>query len=147
MDLKALRDEIVKAAYNGKTNAEIASELNSKTVTRSRVVPTWEVKKQAIEQGYWAAIVMASEPANSNQQVRGLAISALAWLDDPKIETIDFGLASTQTLVGGLVQTTLITQAQGDSLIALGAETVSYASTIGGTTITADDIRDAKGRQ
>lgn len=112
----------------------------------ARVVPTWEVKKQAIEQGYWAAIVMASEVANSNQQVRGLAISALAWLDDPKIENIDFSLESTQQLVGGLVLTTLITQQQGEALIALGSETVSFASTIVATTINAGDIRDAKGR-
>ena len=146
MDLKALREEILKPEYDGMSNEALAAALEVKTVTRARVVPTWEVKKQAIEQGYWAAIVIASEPTNEVVEVRGLAISALAWLDDPKIETIDFGLASTQTLVGGLVLTTLITQEQGDALIALGSETVSFASTVGAATIEPGDIRDAKGR-
>lgn len=146
MDLKSLRDEVIKPEYAGMSNEALAADLNAKTITRARVVPTWEVKKQAIEQGYWAKIVIASEPTNEVDEVRGLAISALAWLDDPKIENIDFSLASTQQLVGGLVLTTLITQEQGDALIALGIETVSFASTIVATTINAGDIRDAKGR-
>ena len=146
MNHLALREEVIKPEHDGKSDAEIAADLNAKTVTRPRIVQTWEVKKQAIEQGYWAAIVIASEPTNEVDEVRGLAISALAWLDDPKIENIDFSLASTQQLVGGLVLTTLITQEQGDALIALGIETVSFASTIVATTINAGDIRDAKGR-
>lgn len=144
MDLKALREEVIKPEHSGKSDVEIAADLNAKTITRARVVPTWEVKKQAIEQGYWAAIVMASEVANTNQQGRGLAISALAWLDDPKIENIDFSLASTQQLVGGLVLTTLISQEQGEALIALGSETVSFASTIGFSKIGSHHVAEAR---
>lgn len=144
MNHLALREEVIKPEHDGKSDAEIAAELNAKTITRPRVVPTWEVKKQAIEQGYWAKIVIASEPTNEVVEVRGLAISALAWLDDPKIETIDFGLASTQQLVGGLVLTTLITQEQGDALLALGSETVTFASTIGFTKIGPHHVAEAR---
>ncbi len=137
MDLAAIKTEIAKPEYDGLSDAAIADLLNAKTVIRNRLVPTWEVKKHAIENQYWSAIVMATEPGNplaipaeSLVTVRGLAIAARDWIDDAsgKISTIDFALASVQTLVGGLVLTGLVTQSQAISLAALGTETVSFIS-------------------
>lgn len=135
MDLAAIKTEIVKPEYDGLSDAAIADLLNAKTVTQGRLVPTWEVKKHAIENQYWSAIVMATEPGNplgipaeSLTTVLGLAIAARDWIDDPsgKISTIDFALASVQTVVGGLVLTGLVTQVQAASLAALGSETVAW---------------------
>lgn len=126
MTLDALKTEIAKPEYEGLSNQQIATAINAKTLTRARLVETWEVKKHAIESGYWPAIVLA---CNSDVlAVAGLAISARDWIDDTagKIRTIDFGLASAQYLVGGLVQATLMTQEQADELLALATETVAW---------------------
>jgi len=156
MDMAAIKTEIIKPEYNGLDDAAIADLLNAKTVTRNRLVPTWEVKKHAIENQYWSAIVMATEPGNplaipseSLVTVRGLAIAARDWIDDPsgKISTIDFALASVQTLVGGLVLTGLVTQAQATSLAALGTETVSFVSTVGAVNIGPHHVSEARNAQ
>jgi hypothetical protein len=49
MDLAQIKTEIAKPEYDGLSDAAIADLLNAKMTTRSRVVPTWEVKKHAIE--------------------------------------------------------------------------------------------------
>ena len=146
MNIAALRTEVMKADYNGMSDAAIAAAINAKTVTRSRLTPTWEVKKHAIENGYWAVIQIAAESSNTNATVRGLAMSALAWIDDAagKILSIDFNLASAQTLVGGLVAATLITESQGNALLALGSETVTFVSTIGVDRVGSHHIQGAK---
>ena len=144
MDLAAIKTEIANPEYDGLSDAAIADLLNAKTVSRNRLVPTWEVKKHAIENQYWSAIVMATEPGNplaipaeSLVTVRGLAIAARDWIDDAsgKISTIDFSLASVQTLVGGLVLTGLVTQPQATSLAALGTETVAFLAIVGAAKI------------
>lgn len=156
MDLAAIKTEIAKQEYDGLSDAEIADLLNAKTVTRNRLVPTWEVKKHAIENQYWSAIVMATEPGNplaipaeSLVTVRGLAIAAHDWIDDPagKISTIDFELASVQTLMGGLVQSGLLTQPQATSLAALGTETVSFLSIVGAAKIGPHHVSEARNAQ
>ena len=88
-------------------------------------------------------------PAESLVTVRGLAIAARDWIDDPsgKISTIDFALASVQTLVGGLVLTGLVTQAQATSLAALGTVTVSFVSTVGAVKIGLHHISEARNAQ
>jgi len=153
MDLAAIKTEIAKPEYDGLSDAAIADLLNAKTVIRNRLVPTWEVKKHAIENQYWSAIVMATEPGNplaipaeSLVTVRGLAIAARDWIDDAsgKISTIDFALASVQTLVGGLVQTGLVTQSQATSLAALGTETVSFLSVVGTSKIGSHHITESR---
>ena len=144
MDLAAIKTEIANPEYDGLSDAAIADLLNAKTVSRNRLVPTWDVKKHAIENQYWSAIVMATEPGNplaipaeSLVTVRGLAIAARDWIDDAsgKISTIDFSLASVQTLVGGLVLTGLVTQPQATSLAALGTETVACLAIVGAAKI------------
>lgn len=144
MNIDALKEEIAKPEYTGMSDQEIAAAINAKTVTRSRLVETWEVKKKAIEDGYWALIVIGSEASNQVLQVRGLCISALAWLDDPKIATIDFTLQSTQMMVGGLVQSGIATQEQAEALLALGTETVSFASTLGAPKIGSHHVEEAR---
>lgn len=153
MELTALATELAKPTYASMTDQEAANAINALTVSRPRLVETWEVKKAAIEGGYWAAIVMATEPGNPLQipaeslaTVRGLAISARDWIDDVggKIQTLDFQLASVQTLVGGLVQTGLMTQEQANALVALGTETVSWPVANGYPEIGVGFVRNAR---
>jgi hypothetical protein len=97
------------------------------------LVPCWEVKKHAIEHGYWPAIIIASEVGNANVAVRGLALCARDWIDDVsgKIENLDFSLVSTQSLISALVAAGIVTQEHAESLVALSVETVPWATANG----------------
>lgn len=134
MELTALKAELSDPTYDGMSVQDIADTINTKTVQRARLTPTWEVKRHAILNGYWAAIIMAAEPSDTTpDEVRGLAISARDWIDDPsgKISTINLSLSEVQTMIGALVATTLMTQEQATSLLALGTETVSWTEANG----------------
>lgn len=126
MNLQPLVDELSLPEYSALSDQDAADAINAKIVSRSRIVETWEVKRQAIADGYWAAIVIASQRTDIPVEVRGLCVSAIAWLDDPKIHTIDFSLTSTQTMIGGLVLAGIATQSQADTLLALATETVPW---------------------
>lgn len=133
MNIVALKEKLADPAYEGVSDSAVASAINALCITRVRLVPTWEVKKHAIENGYWPAIIIAAEVANTNVTVRGLAMCARDWIDDVsgKIEHIDFTLTSTQNLVNGLVSAGIVTQAQVDSLVALKYETVPWTTANG----------------
>lgn len=132
MSLAILKEEISKSEYDGMTAAQIADAVNAKMVTKTREVENWEVKKHAIENGYWAAIIMGCENT-APVEVRGVAISAKDWIDDPsgKIGHTDMDLPSTQALLAGLVTATLMTQAQADSLVALKDVSVPWVEEVG----------------
>ncbi len=59
MNLSELRDEIALPTYQGQTDQQIATAINAKMVTRPSG-GNMEVKKHAIENGYWPMIVLAS---------------------------------------------------------------------------------------
>ncbi len=142
MNLAALKEEIAKPEYSGKTDNEIAAAINTKTITRSRLLQTWEVRQHAIENFYWPAIVMAYEPSNTHQQSRAVAISAIDWINNQ--ETIDLERPSVQTLLGGLQSFGLITAEQVASLMAMRMETVPFLQTIGVEQVGPHHISEAK---
>lgn len=121
--------ELAKPEYAELTDQEAAVAINAKTVSRSRLVPIWEVKQLAIISGYWP-IIKAGQ-LSENQQLAGLCLSVIDWIDDPKLQTIDVGLPAVQAMVSGLVSFTLITQEQADEILALGSETVSWTQANG----------------
>lgn len=55
MDLTPLTEELRKPEYAGKSDQEAADMVNAKTVQIRQEVPTWQLKRHAIESGYWAA--------------------------------------------------------------------------------------------
>ncbi len=125
MELSALKSELAASDYIGKTDVEILSILNTKTVVVDRRVPCHEVKRHAMENGYWGAIVIAADNAVLPDNVRGLAISARDWVDDSSgdIESVDFYSAVATNMIAGLVAAGLMTQSQADGLIALRTTT------------------------
>lgn len=129
--------------YTGLTDVDAANSLNTPDRTIRRIVPTWEVKQHAIENGYWAAVTIAAEGGiGIPNEVRGLAISARDWIDDAsgKIQTLDFDRASTQAMVAGMVAATIMNQGDADSLSALANQSISRATEIGWPEITEHDI-------
>ncbi len=119
-----LKSELADAAYAGLSDTDVLAAINAKTVSVARRVPTHEIKRHAIENGYWGSIVLACGDATLPSSVRKAAISARDWVDDPagKIETLDMGNATTLTLLGALVAAGLMTDETKASLIALGTQ-------------------------
>ena len=128
MSYAVLAAELALPAYAGLSDQAAADAVNGLTVTRPRLVPCGEVKKHAIEHGYWPAIIIASEVGNAHVAVRGLALCARDWIDDVsgKIENLDFSLQSTQSLIAALVAAGIVAQEHADSLAALSNETVPW---------------------
>lgn len=133
--------------YAGMSDADAASSLNVANRTLRRLVPTWEVKQHAIENGYWAAVKITAEGgAGIPIEVRGLAISARDWIDDAagKIQTLDMDRPSTLAMIAGMVASTLMTQGNADSLSALANQSISRATEIGWPPVTEHDIAAAR---
>lgn len=127
--MSALATELAKPEYSQLSDQAAADAINALTVSRSRLVPIWEVKQLAIISGYWPLIVAGQ--MDSNPQKAGLCLSVTAWIDDPKIQTIDVNLVAVQTMLGGLVAFGVITQEQSDAIIALGTETIPWTTANG----------------
>ena len=130
MNLSALATELAKPEYTSLTDQEAADAINAKTVTVRRLVETWRVKQYAIEQGIWATLKLVRENTELSNELRGLVISILDWVDDSagKIQTVDMDLPSVQYMLGGLVTATLATQEQVNSILAMGSVTVPWTT-------------------
>lgn len=130
MNLSALATELAKLEYAGLSDQEAANAINEKTVTVRRLVETWRVKQYAIEQGVWARLKLAKDSALAPDELKGLCISILDWIDDSagKIQTVDMDLPSVQYMLGGLVQASLATQEQVNAIIAMGSVTIAWTT-------------------
>ncbi len=129
MNLEALATELAKPEYASMTDQEAADAINAKTVTVRRLVETWQVMQYAIEQGIWPKIVLIREDASQEDLVlRGLCISAVSWIDNPRIQTIDVDLLKVQEMLGGLVAYTIATQEQVNAILAMGSVAVPWTT-------------------
>ena len=131
MNIDALRDEIIKPAYSGLTDQQVADAVNAKAVAVRRPVPTWAVRQAAIEGGFWAAIVEARD--SSVDAVRRLAVNVLAWIDDQSgtVQTVDMDRPSVVAMRAALVSAGICTQAQADALNALADATIPWTESVG----------------
>lgn len=133
MDLTPLVEELAKPEYQGKSDAEAAVMVNAKTVDVRREVPTWQLKRHAIESGYWAAIKLARESADTPDQVRGLCLSVLDWIDDPsgKTQQVDLDRPAVAGMVASLVSVGLITQEIAAEIDAMADATIAWTQSVG----------------
>ncbi len=147
--LSELRDDPLQRGYAAQSAVEAAASLNAVNRARRRLVPNWEIKRAVIEMGRWGAIVLtaqgAGEPAPP-YEVRALAVNVGDWIDDRtgQIQHTDMDRPSTQAMLAALVQSTLLTQEQADSLAALADETVSRATELGLPLVEERHVRDAR---
>lgn len=129
MNLEALATELAKPEYASMSDQQAADAINAKTVTLRQLVPTWQVKQYAIEQGIWPKIVLIREDTEQSDLVlRGLCVSVVSWIDDPSIQTIDVDLPKVQEMLGGLVAYAIATQEQAAAIIAMGSVTVPWTT-------------------
>ena len=139
-----LREEIARDDYAGLDDQAVADEINARRVTVRRPVPTWLVRQAAIEGGFWPALVEARD--GTQPQVRALAISVLAWIDDQSgtIQTIDLDRPSVAAMLGSIVAAGIATQAQADSILALGDAVVPWTQSVGLPEVGIGLVRNAR---
>jgi hypothetical protein len=140
----ALRDEIARDDYAGLDDQAVADEINARRVTVRRPVPTWLVRQAAIEGGFWPSLVEARD--GTQPQVRALAISVLAWIDDQSgtIQTIDLDRPSVIAMLGSIVAAGIATQAQAEAISALGDAVVPWTQTVGLPEVGIGLVRNAR---
>ena len=122
-ELKALieSDDTAAALLLAANDAGCADRCNQIAPAKQRRVPNIEIKRHAILSGYWPPVTIASERETQNAQLRGLALSVGAWINDVNATT-DFELPEVQAMIDGLVTAGLMTAEQSASLLALGYE-------------------------
>jgi hypothetical protein len=92
------------------------------------------IQKIASMNGVWAKITLARESAETPSQIKGICITFLDWVR--KDWRIDFDLPEVQQMLGGLIQSGLVTEQEVAVLDA--AANVPQ-------TFTTDDVQQAMG--
>jgi hypothetical protein len=93
-----------------------------------------QIQKIASMNGVWAKITLARESAETPAQIKGICITFLDWVR--KDWRIDFDFPEVQQMLGGLIQSGLVTE-QEVSVLDSAANTPQ--------TFTTDDIQRAMG--
>ena len=119
-DLKQLiasDPEATKLAETGQ-DADCAARCSLIATPIRKPIPNRDVKRHAIMNDYWAAVVIVAEDTAMPNELRGLAIAVGAWVNDSEAST-DVDLPKVQQMLGGLVAYKLMTAEQRDSLMLL----------------------------
>jgi len=147
MNLQPLATELAEPEYASMTDQEAADAINAKTVTVRRLVETWRVKQYAIENGIWATLKLARENTELPNELRGLCISIIDWVDDSagKIQTVDMDLPSVQYMLQSLVAVPLATQEQVNAILAMADTPIRWVDSVGMGTIGDGHIRSVRG--
>lgn len=131
MNYEVLKEEIINdplsRGYSGMTDNEVFISLTTKDRPVRVLVPLWQIKKHAIENGYW--FTLKSTAVEHPGYIA--AASAVEYISDGRFENIDMDLTSTQTMLGGLVATSLLSQDFADELDALADSLQSRANELG----------------
>jgi hypothetical protein len=122
-----INNDPLDRGYASMNNNEVWASLLVENRPLRILVPLWQIKKHAIENGYWLTL------KNTTAEHAGYAAAALAvdYIDDARFDNLDIDLASTQLLLGGLVATSLLTQTLADELSALANSFQSRANELG----------------
>jgi len=92
------------------------------------------IQKIASMNGVWAKITLARESSDTPAQIKGICITFLDWVR--KDWRIDFDLPEVQQMLGGLIQSGLVTEQE----VAVLDAAANVAQTF-----TTDDVQQAMG--
>jgi hypothetical protein len=129
--MSPLAVELTNPIYSDLSDEEAAAIIDAKRLAIRSLVPTWKVKQTAIEGGYYAALVIASQDTVIPVEARGLAISVLAWIDHPAIQNVDMDLPAVAAMRAMLVAASICTQPQADALSALADTQIPWSESVG----------------
>lgn len=135
-ELKALieSDAEALAYWNAGRHVVCAARCGEIAPTLRQPVDGGLVQKIASMNGVWAKITLARESTETPSQIKGICITFLDWVR--KDWRIDFDLPEVQAMLGGLIQSGLVTEQEVAALDA--AANVQQ-------TFTTDDVQRAMG--
>ena len=81
-----------------------------------QLVSAADVQYTASVNGVWAVITIARESSATPDQIKGVCITFLDWIKSGR--PIDFDMPQVQQMLGGLIQSGLVTQDQANTLTA-----------------------------
>ena len=141
-----LKIELQRPEIASLSDADAAAVLSAKTLTVRKPVDTSRVKQFAFTSGVWARIRLAMRSANATDEIYGLCVSVVDWIDDPsgKISTLDVDLPVVRANLAALVTAGLATQSQVDEIVAMADSVVSWSSYHGIGEIGIGLIRNAR---
>ena len=135
-ELKTLieSDSEALAHWNAGRHAACSARCGEIAPTLRQPVDGGLVQKIASMNGVWAKITLARESSETPSQIKGICITFLDWIR--KDWRIDFDLPEVQTMLGGLIQSGLVTE-QEVSVLDSAANVPQTFST--------DDVQQAMG--
>ena len=136
---------LAEPQFAGMADQAIADILNARRVIVRRPVPTWLVRQYAIENGFWPSLIEARDSGNA--QVKRLAITVLAWIDDQSgtIQTVDMDRPAVVQMLQALTLLSLTTPAQAEALSALGDALIPWTEAVGIQEVGIGNIQNARG--
>ena len=120
-DIKTLIESDAAAAASAAigADAECASRCSAIAPQVRQPVTAADVQYTASINGVWGTINLARESTQTPDQIKGVCITFLDWIKSGR--AIDFDMPQVQSMLGGLIQSGLVTQAQADTLNAQGS--------------------------
>lgn len=141
-DYAQLKTELALAEYSGLSDVDAASHFNAKTATTVNPLLTVDVLRSwAASSGARSAIETGI--TNTNATVASICLSVRDFLLGGGAP-LDLASTNIQTMIGALVQATVLTSDQQTSLFALQNQTVPYYMTVFGFPATDADIAAAR---
>jgi len=114
--LKALIDSDAAATASAAigADAECAARCSVIAPHVRQPVSAADVQYTASINSVWATITLARESTQTPDQTKGICITFLDWIRSGR--AIDFDMTQVQSMLGGLIQSGLVTQSQADTL-------------------------------
>jgi hypothetical protein len=135
-ELKTLIESDSEALTLWKAGRHAACAVRCSVIapTVRRLVTADEIQLHASKNGTWAAITLARESSETPVLIKGVCITFLDWIKSGR--AIDFDLSEVQQMVGGLIQSQLVSAEQAAQLDAMANEKQTF---------TTDDVQQAMG--
>ena len=122
-DIKTLIESDAAATASAAigADAECATRCSMIAALVWQPVSAADVQYTASINGVWGTINLARESTQTPDQIKGVCITFLDWIKSGR--AIDFDMLEVQLMLGGLIQSGLVTQSQADTLNEQGSVT------------------------
>ena len=124
-------EQIIQSRANYADDAAFLAWANTPVVQRLNLIELWQIKLMMVEAGIWTAFQNPQNP---------VAVAFMDLYSDPRFDHLDMTLPVVQQLLGGAMQTGLLTADQAATMQNIGAVS-SYPL---GSIVTQADIDAAR---
>lgn len=134
MDIAAFQEEVkldpLGRGYAQMTDAELYASVNEKNRSRMVIVGSRPLLEWAAAEGRYSKLDKAARNEQLPDLIRSVAMAACKLIDRNDTE-IDLSSTMHMNLLNALVQASVLTQSDKDSLVALSTSAISRAEELG----------------